>query len=454
MKKIGCLIALFLGLVLSASATGGFTVVSGHINRENTSSVILYEVIEGKRVEYASTKLDANQDFAFALQSVKEGFYYISTQSKKDFTRIYLIPGEQLNLQIGEDGYELIKGSAENKLLYQWYKTAEVITEPAFNWMKDTSTYLSFFPKLEKFLPQVSTFKSKIKTKNSHFNELMNLAVDMDVEHAAMYFLLTPNTIHPKKEDYPACYATIIQPGKYKSAALLQLGEGAEIIMRYSTFYLLYTREKYNREDYPAKALARFGNDTIRGLYLSNSLGGYKTFEAVEEAVGPYKQYLVTDTMKAAYFRALKGVAEFKKGSPAYNFAYEDQTGKKIALKDLRGKVVMVDVWATWCGPCKVEIPHLKKLEEEMKGKNVEFVSISVDVEKDKEKWKNMVTDQQLGGTQLFASGWSDIAKYYNITGIPRFLVFDQEGKIISADAPRPSDPALKKLLDDTLEGK
>jgi thiol-disulfide isomerase/thioredoxin len=123
-------------------------------------------------------------------------------------------------------------------------------------------------------------------------------------------------------------------------------------------------------------------------------------------------------------------------------------------MNDLKGKVVLIDVWATWCAPCKVEIPHLKKMEEEFKGKDVAFVSISVDVEKDKEKWRMMVEKDQLGGTQLYAKGWSEITKYYDITGIPRFMVFDKEGKIVSPDSPRPSQPELKVMLEETLGNK
>ena len=66
-----------------------------------------------------------------------------------------------------------------------------------------------------------------------------------------------------------------------------------------------------------------------------------------------------------------------------------------------------------------------------------------------------MIDTAGLGGIQLFASGWSDITKYYKITGIPRFMVFDQNGRIVTADSPRPSDPALKTLLEQVLtEGK
>lgn len=455
MKKISSFMLAAVCCVSSlfAYANDAMTTIQGHVSKENTMSVILYQVIEGKKAEYANTKLDANNEFAFALPSVKEGFYYLTDQRKKDFIRIYLTAGEKLELKINENGYELSKGSKENQLLHEWFMLASIITQPAFNWMQDSSTYITFFPKLESLAPKLAPFKEKIKTKNKHFNDLMKMVVDVDAEHAAMYFLLVPNTVHPRKEQYPAFYQQIVQPGKYKSAQLLELGESVELLGRYTTFTSLMNPVK----ERPANMLQRnaelLGNDTLKGAFVANSLR-YKTYEELEKNIEPVKKYLITDSMKVAYFRAMKAVAEFKKGSPAFNFAYEDLAGKKVSMADLKGKVVLVDVWATWCGPCKVEIPHLKTLEEEFKGKNVEFVSISVDVEKDKEKWKNMIAKDQLGGTQLFASGWSDITKYYDITGIPRFMVFDQDGKIVTANAPRPSEPELKTLLENTLEGK
>lgn len=141
-------------------------------------------------------------------------------------------------------------------------------------------------------------------------------------------------------------------------------------------------------------------------------------------------------------------------GDPAYNFNYVDKDGKMVSMSDLKGKVVLIDVWATWCGPCTAQIPHLKKLEEEMKGKDVAIVSISVDEEKDKEKWLKMIKDENLGGIQLFAGGWGDIGKQYQIKGIPRFMVFDKQGKIVTVNSPRPSSPELKALLEKTLSGK
>lgn len=138
-----------------------------------------------------------------------------------------------------------------------------------------------------------------------------------------------------------------------------------------------------------------------------------------------------------------------KKGQPSPKFNYPDINGKNVSLDDLKGKYVYVDVWATWCGPCKREIPFLKELDEEYKGKDLAIVSLSIDKMENKDKWLKMVKEQQLQGIQILADkDWnSEFVTSYNITGIPRFILIDPEGNIYNSNAPRPSDPRLKELL-------
>ncbi|WP_432672046.1 TlpA family protein disulfide reductase [Flavobacterium sp. SM2513] len=140
--------------------------------------------------------------------------------------------------------------------------------------------------------------------------------------------------------------------------------------------------------------------------------------------------------------------------APSPTFNYENHKGGMMKLEDLRGKYVYIDVWATWCAPCRAEIPYLKMVEEKFHGKNIEFVSISVDTKKDYEKWKKFVTDKELGGIQLYADNdWnSDFIKAYGITGIPRFILVDPKGNIVNANADRPSSPALTTLFTEILK--
>ena len=138
----------------------------------------------------------------------------------------------------------------------------------------------------------------------------------------------------------------------------------------------------------------------------------------------------------------------------APGFDYVNFKGGTTKLSDLSGKYVYIDVWATWCGPCRSEIPFLKKVEEKYHDKNIAFVSISVDVDKDLEKWKKFVEEKQLGGIQLFADkNWnSDFMKSFSINSIPRFILIDPSGKVVSADAARPSSPKLQEELDGLLQ--
>ena len=149
-----------------------------------------------------------------------------------------------------------------------------------------------------------------------------------------------------------------------------------------------------------------------------------------------------------------KVAAKKMEGIASPSFDYENHKGGKTKLEDLRGKYVYIDVWATWCGPCLAEIPHLKKVEAKYHGKNIEFVSISVDTEKDYEKWKKMVVSKELGGIQLFADkNWtSDFIKAFGINSIPRFILIGPDGKVIKADAARPSSASLTELLDSLVK--
>ena len=150
-------------------------------------------------------------------------------------------------------------------------------------------------------------------------------------------------------------------------------------------------------------------------------------------------------TMQLKQMHQQKAGLKNLKGQPSPAFNYENHKGGTTALADLKGKYVYIDVWATWCGPCKKEIPHLKALEKEYHGKKIAFVSISLDQNKD--AWTKMVTEQELSGIQLHYGGDQTFTTAYQVTGIPRFILLDPEGNVVDANAPRPSDAKMKELL-------
>lgn len=154
--------------------------------------------------------------------------------------------------------------------------------------------------------------------------------------------------------------------------------------------------------------------------------------------------------MEAQHQEQLEINAKLGTGKPSPDFKdYINYKGGKASLADYRGSYVYIDVWATWCVPCIYEIPFLKKVEKEYEGKNVKFLSISADQPKDEQKWRKMIQDKDLHGVQLLADNATEsqfLMDYY-IYGIPRFILIDPQGNIVSYDAPRPSEERLKDLL-------
>ena len=155
-------------------------------------------------------------------------------------------------------------------------------------------------------------------------------------------------------------------------------------------------------------------------------------------------------------------IKTLKKGSPSPSFNYPDSSGKNISLESLKGKLVYVDVWATWCGPCKAQIPFLKQLEEKYREEDIAFVSLSIDQLKNISKWKDMIVDKELEGIQIIADkAWrSKFVTDYVIEGIPRFILIDKDGNLMDPMAPRPAvykegemqlNEEIQKIFEDNI---
>lgn len=127
------------------------------------------------------------------------------------------------------------------------------------------------------------------------------------------------------------------------------------------------------------------------------------------------------------------------------NVTLTDPQGNKVDFATFRGSYVYVDLWASWCGPCCAEVPHLQKLEKELANSNVKFVSISLD--KDEGAWKKKMEALNMHGNQLHNAD-NSLADALGVRGIPFFVIYDKNGRLYKSNAPRPSDPSLKALLE------
>ena len=291
--------------------------------------------------------------------------------------------------------------------------------------------------------------KSKLRSGNKAFDVILSDYVDYATDYYAIIFLHTPREKHPEKSMRPEYYSHIVSARKYTDDKVLQFPEGIKMLISYTSFAYNEDGKKYDVESYTDDCLSYLGNDRLKGEYVvNNSFRSFKSYDQYLNAMEKFGKYLVTPSLKMRAEAVGTKLYDTKAGGQAADFTYPDVDGKMVSLSDFKGKVVLVDVWATWCGPCRQQIPYLKKLEEEMHGTDVVFGGVSVDESKDKQKWLDFIKTEGLKGVQLLAGGWSKITKDYKITGIPRFMVFDKKGNIVSVDAPRPSSPELKKMLE------
>lgn len=451
MKKVLLLITAVCCVV--AVCAQDFTAIKGKVKDQWLSQVKLFKTVDGTPVVCAVSRVEADGSFGFLVKPEKPGFYVIGEDERMNFP-VYVKGGEEINIELQENKANLIgKNTRENVQLYKWVEYAYHVWLKSVFFDRVFSTYEDFFPDFEKFVAGLSELKAGLKSGNKEFDALLREWIDYATDYYAVVFLQTPRSKHPKVSDRPEYYKQIINSKKFADERVLDFPNGITMLRLYSIFAV---NEKdvnpANKALYEQTCLEAIPSDRLRGEFVvSRFFSGYRTYEEYLDGMKKFEKYWLSPSLKARAEAVGTKLYKTRAGGVAADFTYPDVNGKQVSLSDFKGKVVLIDVWATWCAPCRGEIPHLKKLEEEMKGMDVVFLGVSVDEARNKQKWLDFIEQEKLGGIQVFASGWSKITKDYKINGIPRFIVIDRKGNVVSFDAPRPSNPALKKMLEGAL---
>ncbi|WP_016990518.1 TlpA family protein disulfide reductase [Flavobacterium sp. ACAM 123] len=440
-------IFLLLILVFSSFTTSAETItISGQITNTENGTITIKGASFDKEI-----KLDADGTFAENITIAYDGIY--SLETGKNTIPLYLSKGTKLSLSADDKTFLSSlkysgKGSVENQYLANKAIITSQITDKELYKLDETE----FLNKLTEIKKSITIFYKKIKFSDSYYQEKEAINIYYFEQKHLFYYknyrsYLTGLRDIKVSDQFPKLDDSIdldnetdyLFSNEYKLIAIDRFNEN-----------LRENSTSLNTETKKIQNIKALKSQSLKNQLIKNNI--YDITTENPNYKNSYTAYIsITNDPEliknlTVFYNNAKAV---EMGKPSPKFDYENHKGGKTSLESLKGKYVYIDIWATWCGPCRQEIPSLQKVEEQYKDKNIVFVSISIDAEKDHDKWSKFVTEKKLGGIQLLADKAldSEFIQAYGITAIPRFILIDPNGNIVNSQAPRPSETALIDLF-------
>ncbi len=403
--------------------------------------------------------ISENGTFGDTLNIEKEGYYTL--RIGRESTPIYMVQGSDFGVVLNAKEFDesLVytgDAAAENNYLAAKFLLsekekpfAEVYKMSETDFHNELSKSNEAVIKLLNEAGQISDTFKNAEIKELEYSNIMNLE-----NYPAYYVYLTS----AKDFNVSESFFDSIKDFNYKDTLAYRNSNGYQNLMLAHYGRLSDEDSKENGQNKTVSFIKNVDNTLPDGFAKDNLMSQFLTYNlkadaSLEEVYTLYKSANSNPDNLSKIAETYNLLKNLVPGKSSPSFAYENHNGGNTSLDDLKGKVVYVDVWATWCGPCKREIPFLKEVEADYHDKDIAFVSISIDVKKDYDNWRNMVNEKELGGIQLMADNdWkSKFVTDYGIRGIPRFILIDSKGNIINSDAPRPSNYELREVLDGLL---
>lgn len=180
------------------------------------------------------------------------------------------------------------------------------------------------------------------------------------------------------------------------------------------------------------KKLIDSNTDPIVDVYALSYFDIAEHFDYIDQAFAEHMDMIGKSTYVKQFHDKYSVYKKLAVGQPAPDIILPDPTGKPVALSSLRGKVVMIDFWASWCGPCRQENPNVVKLFKQYKDKGFTVYGVSLD--KTKEEWTKAIMHDGLTWTHVSdLKFWKSAgAATYNIQSIPATVLVDRDGKILA----------------------
>ena len=355
------------------------------------------------------TRVDANGDFKITLN--QDSAQYV-TLLHGERTRMFIKPGDNIEIHFDTEEFDetmTYNNSPESSFLA--YKLISAEEKDFYGESLYLADEVSYELELEKY--KTNLMQRLDRFENGYFKRTEEKSINASIER----YLKRKKSISDRTEE-----------------ERLYLWETSKLSKEYNFYDLLSTLNN-----------AKFDENLIEyEKKMKSALEPLKKLNDYEKELGKITKIVASWRERKNDYDNMPN-----DGDMSIDFSYPNIAGEMISLSSFRGRLVYIDVWATWCGPCIAELPSLERLQKDYENMDIVFLSVSVDT--DKEAWEKMLTEDQLDGVQLWADGWSQITKSYAIFGIPRFMLVDRSGELIAVDAPRPSSNEIRSMIDEKI---
>lgn len=436
-KKIMCTLCMLLGLLPMAAQRATFI-----FDVPNTEAPYPYVV-------YGQQKLKAEADAAgrkMVTIAMDMPAYVTVYFSKLDSRLFYIEPDKQLVLK-----YQMPEGSKSLTL------SGDLVAENQYLRSLRWAGPLPYSrnQSLQAFLQKSDSLASvdRERLASQPFSAAFKEWEQKRIEVHALERLLRLHTTDT------VAHLSLLKDRIVKDATWLHIPDYQHLADQYIRLLVRYATG--SKKMLEGEMLADRRLECIQTYVKQPDIAGYLVditlFHLAEENIPRYNElyhrYVKNPQRIALYEAATRKAEAMAAGKPCPDFCFADNKGGKVRLLDLRGKYVYIDLWATWCGPCKGEMPALLEIEKKFEDKDILFVSISVDANKHVDLWKKTIEQMGLKGIQLHLGeqwGWLKTFMPSSIS-VPRFILLDREGRILDAHAPRPSDKTFANRLEQLL---
>jgi thiol-disulfide isomerase/thioredoxin len=414
-------------------------------------------------IDEQNVTLDANGKFTLNTKLSQAGIYRLLLGYQA--INIYLEPGNKVSFtsDFRNPANTKFTGdhATENNYLVAYEKSKADALQDDFKSLYSLDQD-AFLKKIEERTQKIIQHQQNYQKENEAFAQTFAEVLSEDISYDASIMKLN----YPTYYSYFNPDSTLILSDTYDSFLqnLTPDKESNLLIPSFRSFiplYLTFQAEQDTTQNAKSDTYKKF--QVISKNLTQKSIKEIAYYELLKEAIqtepngvaeviSDYTNLQTNPVYNQEINTMFNSWRHLIKGNPAPEWNYRDSKNKEVSLSSLKGKVVYIDVWATWCGPCLRELPHLEKLQEHYsKSSDIVFVSISID--QDKNAWAAMLKDKQMKGTQLIAdNAWSSkIVSDYRINGIPRFMIIGRDGNIVDANAIRPSSKKLISILDKAI---